>query len=160
MSNPVRFETIDAALKVDPGTVETWSKEAGFPVSGTGVACVEAVIAWRSSLVFPDGPAESEVKPAAISSLNEESADPVLDDIVWVTIRVPVARSAPALAGSNPVPTFRINQAERHLRVVWGKLLHGCRGSHVQMRSGRHVESIASSVKYVLEQIESALGGV
>jgi hypothetical protein len=158
-SNPVRFQTIEKALNLDSGSVERLSKEPGFPLEqGVGVAVLESVAAWlenrsRQDLDSTTG-IDSELSAGVSPPVQAEECEQ--DEIVWVTIRVPIARSAPALPGLNPVPTFRINGNERHLRCVWGQLLHGCRNSHVQMRSGKHVESVASSVKYLLELIDTA----
>ena len=156
MANPLRFETLDKNLGLEKGTVESWSKQPGFPAAGAGVALQDAVVAWQKSLlagaddsaaVVSAGPAPAEVAPVVSAEVAEESG------VKWLTIRIPVKLNAPAVPGTNPVPTFRLSSSERHIRDAWGAVHHGCRDTHQQMLSGSHVDKVSHTLKYILELV-------
>jgi uncharacterized protein (DUF736 family) len=160
MANPLRFETLDKNLGLEKGTVESWSKQPGFPAAGAGVALQDAVVAWQKSLlagtndsvaVVSDGPAPAEVAHVVATEVTEESG------VKWLTIRIPVKLNAPAVPGTNPVPTFRLSSSERHIRDAWGAVHHGCRDTHQQMLSGSHVDKVSHTLKYMLELVSVAM---
>lgn len=162
MVNPVRFETLDKDLKLAIGTVEAWSKEPGFPLAGSGVALQDAVVEWRKALE-PDT-AEITLQPPlpfdppSEKPASEKPADSERDgDVVWITIRVPIAITGPTLPGSNPVQAMRIASSERHIKDTWGKVLHGCRAGKARLMSGRQVQTSSDSLKFVFEQICDAI---
>lgn len=158
MANPLRFETLDKNLGLEKGTVEGWSKQPGFPAAGAGVALQDAVVAWQKSLlagtddvaVVPDAEAAPVVASAELSAESESG-------VKWLTIRIPVKLNAPAVPGTNPVPTFRLSSSERHIRDAWGAVHHGCRDTHQQMLSGSHVDKVSHTLKYILELVSVAM---
>ena len=157
MASPVRFETLDRQLKVEAGTVASWSAQPGFPLAGTGVAVLDAVLAWRRSI---DNPA-SVTEPAAIVVTEPAAAVPealASDDVEYITIRIPIKRNSPIISGAHPIPTFRISNSERHLREALSAVFYGCRESHQQMRNGQHVDKRGHSLKFLLEAIAGAMG--
>lgn len=157
MAQPVRFETIEKALKLDPGTVEKWSAEAGFPLAGAGVAVVADVFAWRKGKDSPEFPPAATLGSVTPPAETPEQAE---TSIVWVTIRVPLLVTGATLPGSNPVQALRIASSERHIKDTWGKVLHGCRAGSVRMKSGRVVKTSADSLKFLFEQICDAIAKV
>ena len=158
MANPLRFETLDKNLGLEKGTVEGWSKQPGFPAAGAGVALQDAVVAWQKSLlagtdevaVVPDPEVVPVVASAELSAESEAG-------VKWLTIKIPVKLNAPAVPGTNPVPTFRLSSSERHIRDAWGAVHHGCRDTHQQMLSGSHVDKVSHTLKYILELVSVAM---
>jgi uncharacterized protein (DUF736 family) len=158
MANPLRFETLDKNLGLEKGTVESWSKQPGFPAAGAGVALQDAVFAWQKSLLA--GADEVAVVPnteAAPVVASAELSEELESGVKWLTIRIPVKLNAPAVPGTNPVPTFRLSSSERHIRDAWGAVHHGCRDTHQQMLSGSHVDKVSHTLKYILELVSVAI---
>lgn len=158
MATPLRFETLDKNLGLEKGTVECWSKQPGFPAAGAGVALQNAVVAWQKSLL--SGADEVAVVPDAEAAAVVASADLPAESeagVKWLTIRIPVRLNAPAVPGTNPVPTFRLSSSERHIRDAWGAVHHGCRDTHQQMLSGSHVDKVSHTLKFILELVSVAM---
>jgi hypothetical protein len=137
--------------------VAGWSKEPGFPLAGAGVALADAVIEWRKSQEPKVAEAIAEALQPSEPPAEKSNAAEVVDDVLWVTIRVPIAIDGPTLPGSNPVQALRIASSERHIKDTWGKMLHGCRADKSKLKSGRPVQTSADSLKYVFEQICDAI---
>ena len=155
MANPVRFSTIEKTLNLSEGDMEKMVA-AGCPTAGNGVAYLDHVQEWivkQQSGPGPDPEATAAPAPAAIKAEVAEE-----DGVEWVTIRVPIMRKAPVIPGTNPALSFRISSSERHIRTAWSALHHGCRQSHVTLRSGNHVDKVSHSLKFILEQLAAAIG--
>lgn len=162
---PVRFETIARAMNVELAIVEAWAKEEGFPVAGVGVALLAEVQKWRSgAIALPETHGQPEVISGCPSGETSGPESPVVDDdsaghpegVQWVTIRVPLLMSGATLPGINPVQSLRIRGRERHIRDVWGKLIHGCRAEHVRLSDGKAVVGSSETLKYIFERIADA----
>ena len=170
MASPLRFETIEKRLNLDAGTLQKLSVSGSdFPLAGVGVAVEADVVAWlqlhghltverelgnalNGSTEFAD-PDISSAGPE-VSSVVEEDAS----GVTWITVRIPVVKTAPAAPGSNPAPSFRISGREYHLRKAWGAMHAGCKGAHSQLRNGNHVDRMSNSLKFLLEQVAIACG--
>lgn len=161
MASPIRFETIEKRHNLKPGILEEYSKIEGFPVSGTGVAVEADVVAWLQlhfHVVNPSAPVAAAAPLVLSESLVEPSESVDQNGVVWITIRIPVVKTAPAAPGSNPAPSFRISSKEYHLRKAWGAMHSGCKNSHSQLRNGNHVDRMGHSLKFLLEQVAIACG--
>lgn len=163
MANPVRFETIEKRRGLEKGSLERYAAMEGFPLAGVGVAVEEDVVAWLQLHQQPSGPADAVQESAEDAG---QSVDPALvsppevdaNGVEWITIRIPVVRTAPAAPGSNPAPSFRISGREYHLRRAWGAMHRGCQHAHSQLRNGNHVDRMSNSLKFLLEQVAVACG--
>ena len=158
MVSPIRFENIEKALSVSPGTMTGWVVK-GCPTAGAGVAFLESVKEW---LAAQDRSASLAAEPAAVPAAEPAAAVVTEVDesgIEWLTIRVPIRRNAPNIPGTNPAMSFRLSSSERHIRTAWSALHHGCRESHVTMANGHHVDKVSHSLKYILEQVHIAMAG-
>lgn len=165
MASPLRFETIEKRLNLEAGSLE---KLAGagpeFPRAGVGVAVESEVVAWLQlhghivveQRVETTKPCEEEdsIATPEVADVSSEDAS----GVVWITVRIPVIKSAPAAPGSNPAPSFRISGREYHLRKAWGAMHAGCKGAHSQLRNGNHVDRMSNSLKFLLEQVAIACG--
>ncbi len=168
MGNPLRFETIEKRLNLAAGTLQKLSESGpDFPVAGVGVAVEADVVAWlqlhghltveqklgsvlNGSVEFADSGSSS---PEVSSVVEEDVAG-----VTWITVRIPVVKTAPAAPGSNPAPSFRISGREYHLRKAWGAMHAGCKRAHSQLRNGNHVDRMSNSLKFLLEQVAIACG--
>lgn len=172
MANPVRFETIEKRRGLEKGSLERFAAMEGFPLAGVGVAVEEDVVAWLQLHQQPAG-SDQQVQDFVDRMVDGEkfedagqSVDPALvsppekdaNGVEWITIRIPVVRTAPAAPGSNPAPSFRISGREYHLRRAWGAMHRGCQHAHSQLRNGNHVDRMSNSLKFLLEQVAVACG--
>lgn len=165
MASPLRFETIEKRLNFEAGSLEKLAAAGPeFPLAGVGVAVESEVVAWLQlhGLITAEQDAEA-AKPtqAGASIATPEVAEVAPEDasgVVWITVRIPVIKSAPAAPGSNPAPSFRISGREYHLRKAWGAMHAGCKGAHSQLRNGNHVDRMSNSLKFLLEQVAIACG--
>lgn len=164
MANPVRFETIEKRRGLEKGSLERFAAMEGFPLAGVGVAVEEDVVAWLQLHQQPAGSDQQEqesVESAGESVVDQALLSPPEKDangVEWITIRIPVVRTAPAAPGSNPAPSFRISGKEFHLRKAWGAMHRGCQHAHSQLRNGNHVDRMSNSLKFLLEQVAVACG--
>lgn len=174
MASPLRFETIEKRLNLDSGTLQKLSVSGpDFPLAGVGVAVEADVVAWLQ--LHGHITSEQRIEAAenvldqafeSLKSAVESAGDtPAVDvssedasGVTWITVRIPVVKTAPAAPGSNPAPSFRISGREYHLRKAWGAMHAGCKGVHSQLRNGNHVDRMSNSLKFLLEQVAIACG--
>lgn len=164
-NQPVRFETIEKKLGLDPGLVTEWAKQDGFPAAeGSGVAVQELVVEWaRSQKLIAAAPApKTAPEPAPPSAAAEP--EPTIDveeidgeRIVWVTIRVPVAVDSAARLSCNPVHSMKLTRSDAHIRRVMGQVFAACNRTSVRLSNGQHVDKSSQAVKWVFEQIDNLL---
>ena len=165
MASPLRFETIEKRLNLDAGTLQKLSVSGpDFPLAGVGVAIEADIVAWlqlHGHIVVEQKAEAVNLTGADASSTTPEVAEVFPEDasgVVWITVRIPVVKTAPAAPGSNPAPSFRISGREYHLRKAWGAMHAGCKGAHSQLRNGNHVDRMSNSLKFLLEQVAIACG--
>lgn len=173
-ANPVQFKTIERKMELPSGTVGRWAEMDGFPVAAEGVAVesrvrefAERVGLWTEETGLVAEAEESVVPPPVQPQElgNPAAADPppetAVPEIVWVEIRVPVSVAsgkAPRIAHV-PMTGFRFGSGDhdRAAREAMGRVLEGCRNSHVMRADGTHVDKLGHSIKWLLDQIAAKI---
>jgi len=171
-ANPVQFKTIERKMELPAGTVQRWAEMEGFPTAAEGVAVesrvrefAERVGLWTEETgLIPEADASVVPPPVQPQEMeNPAAADPASDDpeIVWVEIRVPVSVAsgkAPRIAHL-PMTGFRFGSGDhdRAAREAMGRVLEGCRNSHVMRADGTHVDKLGHSLKWLLDQIAAKI---
>ena len=156
------------ALEAD---VRVWAVEScRWTESGGLVLAPEAAPAPEAASVAELPPlADREALADTVASVFGPAPDDVVDtaaaaepeDVVWVTVRIPVDVSdgrGPRVAHA-PMTGFRFGKAdhERRGREVMGRVFEGCRKSHVTRADGTHVDRLAHSLKWIFEEIAGKL---
>ena len=176
-ANPVQFKTIERKMELPAGTVVRWAEMDGFPVAAEGVAVesrvrefAERVGLWTEETglvpeaeesVVPPPVQPQEVENPAAGDARAPEACAANDEIVWIEIRVPVSVAsgkAPRIAHV-PMTGFRFGSGDhdRAAREAMGRMLEGCRNSHVQRADGTHVDKLGHTLKWLLDQIAAKI---
>jgi len=170
-ANPVQFKTIDRKMELPEGTVAGWSGIDGFPLAAEGVALESDVreFAVRVGLWSAEDGVVAEAVAAVVPPQNPQTepepvAPPEVENVVWVEIRVPVsvaAGKAPRIAHA-PMTGFRFGSGDydRLAREAMGRVLEGCRNSHVMRADGTHVDKLGHSLKWILDQVAAQIPAI
>ena len=161
MTNPTNRKDAAAALGVSETQLRKWFKADGFPKAVKGTYDLEAIADWVEKHPAGDSDQEGGLwflpnnDMCAVSP--EESPEKTETEFLDVTIQIPIGEPSGYVAKEKLAGTFekhvaaRVNNPEQLLGL---RMAHaGCQAGHVQLLSGKHIDSRANLIKYILEQI-------
>ena len=73
-----------------------------------------------------------------------------------VEIRVPLCDAAEIVRGVRHLDLSLISAADLEIGIVLARIRTALQSSHTQLRGGRHVETNADAMRYLLESIHAA----